>query len=97
MVAMQVWLRMASRRFQARRRARPRPLALRGVRNGKLTPTDATSGHNKAVWWRSGCGHVFELKVFVWNKAKKPSCPYCSGRKAPKRTIENKRELKTIQ
>ena len=56
-------------------------------RNGKLTPADVTPGSNKTVWWRAGCGHVFELKVCVRARAKEPSCPYCSGKKVPERPI----------
>ena len=56
--------------------------------NRRLAPAGVTSGRNKTVWWRVGCGHIFELKVCVRAKAKSPSCPYCSGRKVPERPIK---------
>ena len=59
--------------------------------NKGLTPSDVTPGSNKAVWWRAGCGHVFELKVCVRAKAKAPSCPYCSGKKVPERPVKGLR------
>lgn len=60
-------------------------------KNGKLLPSEVTSGSIKKVWWKCNvCGN--EWQATVGNRTnRKSGCPFCSMRKV----IEGKTDLQT--
>ena len=48
------------------------------IKNGNLTPKDASPSSHKKVWWRCKRGH--EWQAIVANRSNGTGCPYCSGR-----------------
>jgi hypothetical protein len=54
------------------------------VRNGDLTPEDVTPYSKKKAWWLCEKGH--EWQAIVTSRAKGYGCPYCTGKKATKKT-----------
>lgn len=55
--------------------------------NKRLKSTGVQAISRKLVWWRSECGHVYQMAVRDRVRAKPGYCPYCLGRKRPGRPI----------
>ncbi len=50
------------------------------TRNGRLKPSDVSTGSNRNVWWKCDKGH--EWQATVANRVKGSGCPVCYGRVA---------------
>ena len=48
-------------------------------KNGDLLPKDVLPNSNKKVWWKGGCGHIWQSTI--QNRNRGAGCPFCSGRK----------------
>jgi hypothetical protein len=53
------------------------------TRNGRLKPSDVTTGSSRNVWWKCDEGH--EWQATVANRVKGSGCPVCYGRVASDR------------
>ena len=53
------------------------------TKNGNLTPDKLSVKSNKSVWWKCPEGHEFRMTIY--NRGKRPDCPYCSGRRVIKK------------
>ena len=48
------------------------------TKNGRLQPTDVTSGSSNTVWWKCSKGHEWPAKIK--SRSKGDNCPFCSGK-----------------
>lgn len=50
------------------------------IKNGKLKPTDVTTGNDRNVWWLCEKGHPYQ--AIIGNRVRLHSgCPYCTNKK----------------
>jgi len=54
------------------------------IKNETLSPTKVRPQSNKKVWWKCSKGHEWEATIN--NRANGQGCPYCSGRRLPKKS-----------
>ncbi|MDT3844071.1 MAG: zinc-ribbon domain-containing protein [Bacillota bacterium] len=47
-------------------------------KNGTFTPSMATAGMGRKVWWKGKCGHQWQAVIQA--RARGNGCPYCSNR-----------------
>ena len=51
------------------------------TKNGKLTPSDVTSGSNEKVWWKCNKADDHEWDATIEGRANGRGCPCCDGKK----------------
>jgi len=51
------------------------------TKNGKLTPSDVTSGSNEKVWWKCNKADDHEWLTTINDRSSGKGCPICSGKK----------------
>jgi glutaredoxin len=50
-------------------------------KNEGLLPSQVMPGNSKKVWWKCRLGHEWQSSPSIRTREKKPSCPYCVGKK----------------
>jgi DNA-directed RNA polymerase subunit RPC12/RpoP len=58
------------------------------IKNGILTPRRISYGSKFNAWWKCECGHEWQRKINDCSSRKRNRCPYCSGKRKSKETME---------